>query len=164
MDWTITLSRNDFPWHEIKFGAFSAKECYEKYTSVIKDPHIFLKKVLGNKEKYKKMMQNQLALSASTSYGMAGPMSMSFFDATGASGSADALNYGDGQGASDSTLYCHCKGVVVSELFAKCDGDEKCPNGGWVHPQCSKDLQSKTKEELDDMDEYYCEDCKARIK
>jgi hypothetical protein len=31
IDWTITLSRNDFPWQEIKFGHFSAKDCYEKY-------------------------------------------------------------------------------------------------------------------------------------
>jgi hypothetical protein len=58
LDWTITLSRNDFPWHEVKFGAFSAKDCYDKYSAVVKDPFIFLKKVLGNKEKYKKMMQN----------------------------------------------------------------------------------------------------------
>lgn len=58
VDWTITLSRNDFPWFEIKFSYFSARECYEKYTSIVKDPHTFLKKVLGNKEKYKKMMHN----------------------------------------------------------------------------------------------------------
>ena len=31
IDWTITLSRNDFPWFEIKFGNFTAKECFEKY-------------------------------------------------------------------------------------------------------------------------------------
>lgn len=58
IDWTITLSRNDFPWPEIKFGHFSAKDCYDKYCSVVKDPHTFLKKVLGLKEKYKKMMAN----------------------------------------------------------------------------------------------------------
>ena len=32
-----------------------------------------------------------------------------------------------------------------------------------MHPQCSKDLMDKTKEELDDLDEYYCEDCRTRI-
>ena len=37
-DWTVTLSRNDFPWHEIAFPPFSAKECFEKYTSIVKDP------------------------------------------------------------------------------------------------------------------------------
>lgn len=56
MDWTITLSRNDFPWQEIRFANFTAKDCYEKYSSIVKDPQIFLKKVLGMKEKYKKMM------------------------------------------------------------------------------------------------------------
>ena len=37
LDWTITLSRNDFPWQEIKFNNFTANECYEKYFSVVKD-------------------------------------------------------------------------------------------------------------------------------
>lgn len=60
IDWTITLSRNDFPWQEIRFGIFSAKDCYEKYSSIVRDPQTFLKKVLGMKEKYKKLMQNQL--------------------------------------------------------------------------------------------------------
>lgn len=58
IDWMITLSRNDFPWHEIKFNNFTAKECFEKYQSIVKDSQTFLKKVLGLKEKYKKMMQN----------------------------------------------------------------------------------------------------------
>jgi rhamnose utilization protein RhaD (predicted bifunctional aldolase and dehydrogenase) len=53
----VTLSRNDFPWHEIAFHPFTAKECYEKFISIVKDPQIFLKKVLGLKEKYKKMME-----------------------------------------------------------------------------------------------------------
>ena len=57
VDWTVTLSRNDFPWHEIAFAPFTAKECYEKYTSIVRDPQTFLKKVLGLNEKYKKMME-----------------------------------------------------------------------------------------------------------
>lgn len=56
-DWSITYSRNDFPWNEIRFNNFTAKDCFEKYTSVVRDAHTFLKKVLGNKEKYKKMME-----------------------------------------------------------------------------------------------------------
>jgi hypothetical protein len=59
-DWTVTHSRNDFPWNEIAFPPFNAKECYEKYTSIVKDPQTFLKKVLGLKEKYKKIMENQM--------------------------------------------------------------------------------------------------------
>jgi len=27
-DWTITLSKMDFPWREIKFGDFKPIECY----------------------------------------------------------------------------------------------------------------------------------------
>ena len=37
VDWTITLSRNDFPWMEIRFGEFSSKDYFEKYSSVVKD-------------------------------------------------------------------------------------------------------------------------------
>ena len=67
VDWTITLSRNDFPWHEIRFGIFSAKDCYDKYSSIVIDPLTFLKKVLGMKEKYKKMMHNQIQLGITLS-------------------------------------------------------------------------------------------------
>jgi hypothetical protein len=56
IDWSVTLSRNDFPWYEIKFGGFTAKECYVKYTSIVTDSYTFLKKVLGLKKKYKKML------------------------------------------------------------------------------------------------------------
>lgn len=58
IEWNITLSRNDFPWNEIKFNNFNASECYDKYQSVVRDTQTFLKKVLGLKEKYKKLMQN----------------------------------------------------------------------------------------------------------
>lgn len=60
-------------------------------------------------------------------------------------------------------MYCRCKGGVVSELFVKCDGDQECPNGSWLHPQCTSDLCEKSKEELDAIEEWYCEDCIARI-
>jgi hypothetical protein len=37
LEWTVTLSRFDFPWHEIEFEPFSAKECYRMYTSLVSD-------------------------------------------------------------------------------------------------------------------------------
>jgi len=37
MDWAITFSKYDFPWHEVKFEKFSAKSCYKMYTSTIRD-------------------------------------------------------------------------------------------------------------------------------
>jgi hypothetical protein len=30
-DWSITLSQIEFPWKEVRFGEFSALECYQKY-------------------------------------------------------------------------------------------------------------------------------------
>jgi hypothetical protein len=109
VDWTITLSRNDFPWHEIKFDQFSAKDCFDKYSSIVKDPFIFLKKVLGDKEKYKKMMQSQL----NNSQQILIPLSNT---------------------TNDNHLYCTCKGAVVSEFYVKCDGEQECPYLGWFHP------------------------------
>ncbi len=138
VDWTVTLSRNDFPWNEVAFAPFTPRECFEKYIAIVKDPHTFLKKVLGLKDKYKKMMDSQMSISAP--------------------GSASA------QQQENPSVYCRCKGDVVSELFVKCDGDQECPNGSWLHPQCTTDLRSKSKEELDKMEEWYCEDCVLRIR
>ena len=60
LDWAVTFSKYDFPWHEIKFDQFSARECYKKYTKEIRDAQTFFKKVLGGKEKYKKNIAGQL--------------------------------------------------------------------------------------------------------
>ena len=144
-DWTVTLSRNDFPWHEISFEPFSAKECYDKYVSIVKDPQTFLKKVLGLKDKYKKIMESQMQIMASKLYSVGQSMISS------------------GGQVENPAVYCRCKGAIISELFVKCDGEQECPNGSWVHPQCTSDLRNKSKEELDAIEQWYCEDCIARI-
>lgn len=58
LQWIITLSRYDFPWKDISFEPFTAKECYKQYRSLVKDAKQFLSKVLGEKEKFKRMMKN----------------------------------------------------------------------------------------------------------
>jgi hypothetical protein len=56
LDWAITLSKYEFPWRDIADDFFfTPKECYEKYISLVRDPHTFLKKVLV-KDKYQKLM------------------------------------------------------------------------------------------------------------
>lgn len=61
LEWTVTLSRYDFPWNEIRFDPFSARECYKMYRSQVTDPEGFLQKVLGDKvQKYWRMMYNQI--------------------------------------------------------------------------------------------------------
>lgn len=50
LDWGITLSKYEFPWQDICTSLksqFSARECYDKYISVVRDPQTFLKKVLN---------------------------------------------------------------------------------------------------------------------
>ncbi len=66
--------------------------------------------------------------------------------------------------AYDSQLYCRCKGMQKSDIYIKCDGDDECPNGGWMHPKCTADLANKSKEDLDELEEWYCEDCVERIR
>jgi len=66
LDWAITLSKYEFPWLDIADGLFfTARECYEKYVSLVRDPHTLMKKVLNGggviREKYQKLMQNQLS-------------------------------------------------------------------------------------------------------
>lgn len=51
-NWMITLSKYEFPWREISFGKYTPKDCYLKYIALVQDAQTFLKKVLGNKEKY----------------------------------------------------------------------------------------------------------------
>jgi hypothetical protein len=56
----VTLSRYDFPWQEIAFEPFTAKECYKMFQSLVTDVHSFLKRVLGDKVKFQKMIKNQI--------------------------------------------------------------------------------------------------------
>ena len=60
LEWTVTLSRYDFPWNEIAFEPFSPKDCYKMYVTMVTNASTFLKKVLGDKIKYQKIMQNQI--------------------------------------------------------------------------------------------------------
>lgn len=48
-DWSITLSRNDFPWYDIKFDDFTSQECFEMYRSLVNDEDTFNKKVRREK-------------------------------------------------------------------------------------------------------------------
>ena len=51
------------------------------------------------------------------------------------------------------TAYCICRGTVISDIMIGCDsGEEKCPNGGWLHPQCTSDLRDLTKDQIDQID------------
>jgi len=48
LDWAITISKYEFPWRDISVGFnFTPQQCHEKYVSMVKDAHSFLKKVLN---------------------------------------------------------------------------------------------------------------------
>lgn len=54
LDWAITFSKFNFPWPDVAFSHFSAKDCYIKYTSTVREARVFYKKILQNKSKYLK--------------------------------------------------------------------------------------------------------------
>lgn len=41
---------------------------------------------------------------------------------------------------------------------------ENCINGGWLHPECTKDLKAMSQAEIDKLEKWYCEDCVERGK
>ena len=55
-------------------------------------------------------------------------------------------------------IYCRCKGAILSDFMVGCEsGEINCPNGGWLHPQCTDDLKNYTKEQIDGMEDvWYC--------
>ena len=59
--------------------------------------------------------------------------------------------------------YCICRGKIKSGYYVACEADEDCPNGGWLHPECTDDLCSLTKDVIDDMEMWYCQHCVIRI-
>lgn len=178
LEWTVTLSRLDFPWHEIEFEPFSAKECYKMYTSLVTDAQSFLKRVLGDKVKFQKMIHNQLKglPTIDLIMNMSNPNPQNqiviapLFEpsekhskdqkneavdakkdsANMAIGDKPTAELADQQNANQQSLvnqgyftcYCVCRGQVQQEFMVACEnGEDDCPNKGWLHPQCTDDLK-----------------------
>ena len=60
-----------------------------------------------------------------------------------------------------NNTYCRCNGKVKSEFFVACEsGEADCPYGGWLHPECTDDLKNRSREEIDNLSEWYCEACR----
>lgn len=160
LDWAITFSKYDFPWREIRFGKFSAKECYLKYTSTIRDSSAFLKKVLGSKEKFKKLMASFIDEPPRIFFGTS-PEEEGKEEAEPTEGLAQAVEAAQ---ESDAEQFCRCKGTFksVTGYFVACESDSACPNGGWLHPECTTDLAHLTKEQIDTIAAWYCEECREQ--
>ena len=43
-----------------------------------------------------------------------------------------------------------------------CESENDCINGGWLHPECTRDLVKMTQDEIMKLDKWYCEDCVDR--
>lgn len=69
------------------------------------------------------------------------------------------------RGESDAEQFCKCKGEYQSATgyFVMCEEEENCINGGWLHPECTHDLNHLTQEEIMKIDKWFCEDCLDRI-
>ena len=63
-----------------------------------------------------------------------------------------------------STLYIgHSKYQSLTGYFVMCEAENECVNGGWLHPECTRDLYHLTQEEIMKLDKWYCEDCMDRM-
>lgn len=138
----MTLSKYEFPWRDIAEGMpFTAKECYEKYITMVRDPHTFLKRVLNGgsniiKDKYMRLMHNQLD---------------------------QAPRILVSEPTAEEDVFCVCKGTNPSGFFVACEAGDDCPFGGWLHPECTEDLRNISKEHIDNLDQWYCEACRRQI-
>lgn len=65
---------------------------------------------------------------------------------------------------SEAENFCKCKGEYQSltGYFVMCESEDDCINGGWLHPECTRDLFRMTQEEIMKLDKWYCEDCTDR--
>ena len=61
----------------------------------------------------------------------------------------------------DIEHFCKCKGDFnsLTGYFVMCENETACPNGGWLHPECTRDLKQMSQEEIGKIDKWYCEDC-----
>jgi hypothetical protein len=66
-------------------------------------------------------------------------------------------------GLLNTGLYCMCKGRIQSDFMVACEmGEDECINGGWVHPQCTKDICNLSMDEIDKIEIWYCQDCEDK--
>ena len=162
LDWGITFSKYDFPWREIRFSKFTAKECYVKYTSTIRDAATFFKKILGSKDKLVKMVANQLEEPPRAFYGTQPEEEQKV------AGNEQNANLADAAQESDSEQFCRCVRLgrpfkSLTGYFVACEADAECPNGGWLHPECTDDLCNMTRAQIDNMIVWYCQDCRDKV-
>lgn len=77
-DWSVTLSRNDFPWYDVKFDDFTAKDCFEMYRTLVPDEETFNRKIRKERNAIVKklMMENKKQIKKAKQRGYnAQPMS-----------------------------------------------------------------------------------------
>jgi len=124
LDWAVTFSKYDFPWHEVRFDRFSARECYRKYTSSIRDAQTFFKKILGGKEKYKKCIASQLDEAQRIFFG-AQPDDAPDGVAVQPNEKEKARN-NDAHESEDIELFCKCRGEFnsLTGYFVMCENEE----------------------------------------
>ena len=161
--WTITKEWKQFPWGSVRFGGFTARECFHTYKSLVKDEEMFNKKVRGEKGvSRRKQKQLQKANEAFSRF---------------AEKLAGGLVQIPIEPVEDYQRYCYCKGGVEPNpedvfvgkfdrlsLCAACSGGEdECVNGGWYHMKCVPELAALSKDEVENMGDWWCQECLNRM-
>lgn len=66
--------------------------------------------------------------------------------------------------AEQNKMYWYCRGKRgkdIDDIYVAWDG-KKCENNGWYHWKCIEELRFKTKDEIEEMNEWYWPSCRER--
>lgn len=187
-DWSITLSRNDFPWYDIKFEDYTAQECFDMYRSIITDEDTFNRKVRKEKNAMinKLMKENRKIIRKAKQQGFEAPPlskkelkkqaeqlkhlreaqlkeSSKMHQLQKEMTKEEVAAYNQ-RIAEQNKMYWYCRGrrgKDPDDFYVACDGPN-CENNGWYHWKCIEELRFKTKQELDSMNEWYCPSCRTK--
>ncbi len=126
----------------------------------------FYNEVLGAKEKYKKHIAGQLN-EAQRVFFKSPPQENSMSQAVQALPvEKDRSSKDEVHESENIERFCKCRGEFnsLTGYFVMCENEDACPNGGWLHPECTRDLFKMTQEDIMKLDKWFCEDCQGNLK
>ena len=187
-DWSITLSRNDFPWYAVKFDEYTAKEWFDMYRSLITDEETFNRRIRKERNAMvnKLMKENRKQVKKAKQQGINAHQlskkelkkkaeqikelrkaqikeSSEMVQLQKKMTKEELMAY-NAKVAEENSMYCHwrgSRGKDPDDFYVACDG-KNCDNNGWYHWKWIDELKFKTKEEVDNEKEWFCPSCRGK--
>ena len=66
--------------------------------------------------------------------------------------------------AEQNKMYCYCRGKRgkdPDDFYVMCDS-QNCENNNWYHWKCIEELRFKTRQELEEMEHWFCPTCREK--